>query len=267
MHSPKVHTWMTRVPGMEPLMRDFLPRDLAPLLRGSMIDGCVAVQAASTLHETRWLLDLAGANDFILGVVGWADLCTPGFLDELATLPGRQRLKGLRHLVEDETDPQFLLRPDFVAGIAQLENAGLVYDLLVRADQLLAALELVARFPQQAFVLDHCGKPPVRRGSLEPWASQLRALAHHQNVSCKLSGLVTEADWLRWEERDIAPFVAVVIEAFGPQRLMLGSDWPVCTLAAPYGRVFHLLEPQLHQLSFSERVAIRGGTAARVYSI
>ena len=267
IHSPKVHTWMTRRQGMEPLMRDFLPRDLAPLLRGSMIDGCVAVQAASTTHETRWLLDLASAHSFILGVVGWADLAAPDCADQLAALPERSRLKGLRHLVEDEPDPHFLARSDIVAGIACLQQAGLVFDLLLRLDQCEAALKLLARLPQQRFVLDHCAKPPVRSGALEPWATQLRALARHQNLVCKLSGLVTEAEWRTWDEREFSPFTEVVLEAFGPQRLMLGSDWPVCTLAAPYGRVFHLMEPLLQQLSYAERAAIRGGTAAQVYAL
>jgi L-fuconolactonase len=194
----------------------------------------VAVQARQSLEETRWLLELAAANPWIVGVVGWIDLRAPDAADQLARFAGDPHLVGLRHIAQDEPDDAFLLRDDFLRGLALLEPRGLVYDVLVYPRQLPAAIELARRHPGQAFVLDHLGKPPARERGREPWATQLRALAACGNVACKLSGLVTEADWERWSPRDLAPYLDVALDAFGIERVLFGSDWPVCTLAASY---------------------------------
>ena len=265
-YSPGVHQWMAR-PGFAPLMRDFLPEHLAPLLEGSLIDGCIAVQAAGTIFETEWLLSLAAAHPFILGVVGWADLTAEDFPRTLDHLPQRKRLRGLRHIVEDESDPAWLLRADVSRSLDDCGRLGLVYDLLVREPQWDAALTCARAHPEQRLVLDHCGKPPIRAGRLEPWRTFIRELAACEHVSCKLSGLVTEAEWRQWTDADLRPCVDIALEAFGPERLMLGSDWPVCTLAAPYGRTFHALESAFEELSFSERAQLRGGTAAHIYGV
>lgn len=265
-YSPGVHHWMAR-PGYAPLMRDFHPQHLAPLLEGSLMDGCIAVQAASTIFETEWLLSLAAAHPFILGVVGWADLTLENFARSLDHLPERKKLCGLRHIAEDEADNGWLTRPDVSRSIDACGRIGLVYDILVRERQWDAALACARAHPEQRLVLDHCGKPPIREGRMDPWRTFIRELAALDHVSCKLSGLVTEADWSRWKDADLRPFVDMALEAFGPERLMLGSDWPVCTLAAPYGRTFHALESAFEALSFSERAHLRGGTAARIYGV
>ena len=252
---------------MAVLKRDFLPPDLEPLLRGQGYAGCVAVQAQQTVEETRWLLDLADRFPFIQGVVGWVDLRAADVGSVLAGLASRKKLKGIRHIVQGEPDDRFMLGAEFQRGIAALASQGLAYDILIYPRQLPAALELVARFPQQPFVLDHIAKPDMKTGLREPWAAQMRQLAASPNVLCKLSGLVTEADWGRWKPEDIVPYLDVVSEAFGPERLMIGSDWPVCTLAGDYARVMNLVEKYLARLPAAEVEAVLGGNAARFYRL
>jgi L-fuconolactonase len=264
-YSPQTHGWIED--HMAVLKRDFLPPDLEPLLRAKGYDGCVAVQAQQTVDETSWLLDLADQFPFIRGVVGWVDLRAPDVGSALAGLTGRRQLKGIRHIVQGEADDRFMLGEDFLRGIAALGVRGLTYDILIYPRQLPAAIELAARFPQQAFVLDHIAKPEMKAGLREPWATQIRKLAASPNVLCKLSGLVTEADWSRWKPDDIVPYLDVVSEAFGPQRLMIGSDWPVCTLAADYGRTMSLVENYLARLSAAEAEAVLGGNATRFYRL
>jgi L-fuconolactonase len=248
-------------------MRDFLPEHLAPLLEGSLMDGCIAVQAASTIFETRWLLSLAAAHPFILGVVGWADLTKADMARDLDDLPQRKKLRGLRHIVEDEQDLEWLLRDDVARSLEECRRLGLCYDILVREPQWPAALRCARAHPELRLVLDHCGKPPIRAGNLDAWRQFMKDMAALDHVSCKLSGLVTEADWRNWSEADLRPIVDMALDTFGTERLMLGSDWPVCTVAAPYGRTFHALEPAFDQLSCDERARIRGGTAAAIYGI
>ena len=254
-------------PGMERLARDFLPADLAPLLEAGGIAGTVAVQARQSLEETRWLLELADGHGFIRGVVGWVDLRSTHVADQLARFAGHPRFVGVRHVVQDEADPRFLLGEAFLHGLARVAEAGLVYDLLVLAPQLSAAAEMVALRPGQPFVLDHLAKPPIAAARLDPWRDDIRALARHPHVSCKLSGMVTEARLRQWRRGDFLPYMETALEAFSPDRLMFGSDWPVCTLSGEYAEVAGIVDDFLAGLAPAERAAIEGGTAARVYGL
>src|SRR6267143_984184 len=235
------------VDSMAVLRRDFLPADLKPELEGSGFQGCVAVQARQTLEETRWLLELAEQAPFILGVVGWVDLRSPRLRFELESFAGKSKLVGVRHIVQSEPDERFLLRPDFLRGVAMLEEFDLTYDILIYPRHLPVAAEFVARFPRQRFVLDHLAKPPIKSGDLDSWACGIRELAQAPNVFAKLSGLVTEADWQNWKPEHIIPCLDVAFECFGPSRLMIGSDWPVCMVAAPYSGVIDIVSDYLNQ--------------------
>lgn len=262
---PAEYPWIGS--GMECLARDHLPADLAPLLAAARIDGTVAVQARQSPAETRWLLDLADGAPLIRGVVGWVDLQSPGVGDDLAALATRSKLVGVRHVVQDEPDPRFLLGEAFVRGIGQLARFGLAYDLLLHAPQLPAAAELVARFPDQRFVLDHLAKPRVKAGELEPWRRDVRALARLPHCACKLSGLVTEAAWHGWTRAQFTPYLEIVLDAFTPDRLLFGSDWPVCTLAAEYADVVGIVEDFIACLGARERAAVMGDNAVAFYRL
>lgn len=254
----------------EPIRRTFTPDDLAPHLDAHGIDATVVVQSSSSVQETRELLALAGGSDRIAGVVGWADLTDPGVdevLAELAAGPGGDRLVGLRHQVQDEPDPRWLDRDDARRGLAAVADAGLVYDLLVTPRELPAAVDAVRELPQLRFVLDHAAKPPVASGERDPWAWQLAALAALPNVDCKLSGLVTEADWEGWKPEQVLPYAWHVLDAFGPGRVLFGSDWPVCVLAATYDEVVALADRAVLRLGEDERAAVFGGNAARAYGL
>jgi L-fuconolactonase len=267
-YSPRTHGWIDD--SMRALKRDFLPRDLKPLLDLSGFDGSIAVQAALDVKETEWLLELTDEHDWIRGVVGWVDLCSDTTAAELERLSQHDKLVGIRHIVQSEPDPEFMLRDDFQRGIALLAKHDLVYDILVYHHQLPAAIELAARFPEQSFVLDHLGKPPIRSaksGQRADWAAHVRELAQHTNVSCKLSGLVTEADWSQWKKPDFDFYLEVCENAFGPRRLMIGSDWPVCTLAGDYTRVIEIVAERIAILSHETRDAIMGGNAERIYAL
>jgi L-fuconolactonase len=249
------------------LARDFLPKDLERELACSGIDGSVAVQARQSIKETNWLLSLADECDAMRGVVGWAPIASPEFPRELENLRKYEKLKGLRHVVQDEPDDGFLQRPDFNRGIAQLKQFGLVYDILIFERQLPAAIAFVDRHPQQIFVLDHIAKPRIRDRALEPWRTNIRDLARRENVYCKLSGMVTEANWENWCSADLKPYVDVVLDAFGPTRLMAGSDWPVCCLATTHREWFSTLDELIGGLSAAEREMILGRVAIEVYSL
>ena len=246
---------------MAALRRDFLPADLEPELERSGFQGCVAVQARQKLEETRWLLELAERAPFILGVVGWVDLRSPRLRFELEPFRNNPKLVGVRHIVQSEQDERFLLQPDFLRGIAMLEEFDLAYDILIYTRHLPVAAEFVARFPRQRFVLDHMAKPPIKSGALDAWALGIRELAGFPNVYCKVSGLVTEADWQAWKPADLRPYLDVTFECFGPSRLMIGSDWPVCTVAAPYERVMNVVKDYLGKYTASERDAVLGRNA------
>jgi L-fuconolactonase len=246
---------------MEALRRDFLPDDLKPELECNGFQGCVAVQARQTLEETRWLLELAERVPFIFGVVGWVDLRSPRLRFELESLAKNPKLVGVRHIVQSEPDARFLLQPRFLRGIAMLEEFDLAYDILIYTRHLRVAAEFVARFPRQRFVLDHLAKPPIKSGAIDVWEPGIRELAAFPNVYCKVSGLVTEADWHAWKPEDLRPYLDVVSKCFGPGRLMIGSDWPVCTVAGSYSQVMDVAKDYLRRFSAEERDAVLGGNA------
>lgn len=255
--------WLAR-PEMAPINRAFTVGGLSTAVLGLGIERTVVVQAVDEPEETRQLLALAENSPLIAGVVGWADLTCPELAAELAR-PGK--LVGLRHGVQAEPDPWWLARPEVRKGLATVAEAGLVFDLLVRPHQLPAALDTVRALPRLTFVLDHLGKPAIASGELEPWLGQIRALAREPNVYAKFSGLVTEADWARWTVADLRPYAEAALEAFGPARLMFGSDWPVCLLAGSYAQVHDAAQLLTPGLSPSERHALFGGTAERVYRL
>jgi L-fuconolactonase len=255
-------------PSMAVLRRDYLPGDLAPLIAASGIDGVVAVQAQQTVEETRWLLSLAAEHPFIRGVVGWAPLVDPGVGAVLEELAPHAALKGIRHILHDEPDDRYMLREDFGRGVARLEQHSLVYDILIFAKHLPAALELVDRHPRQPFVVDHVAKPAITAGRFdEAWARHLRDLARRPHVTCKLSGMVTEVRDAPWTPALLAPYVETALEAFGANRVMFGTDWPVCLLRCGYGDWTGAVAGFMSQLSDSEQRAIMGENATRVYRL
>ncbi len=261
---PAEYPWIG--PGMEALRRDFLPADLQPLMQQSGIDSCIAVQARQHLAETRWLLQLADNHPFIAGVVGWVDLRSGLVQEQLEELCSHPRFCGVRHLVQDERDDDFLLLEEFQRGVSLLSSSGLVYDILIRPCHLPVAIRFVDSFPDQLFVLDHLAKPSIGAEDRTEWEKGLLALGKRHNVCCKLSGMVTEADWSRWRTVDFRPFAEAALEAFGPQRLLFGSDWPVCELAASYQDVVALAERLTVHLSEAERSLIWGENARRIYA-
>ncbi|WP_326673755.1 amidohydrolase family protein [Streptomyces sp. NBC_01257] len=255
---------------LAPLRRDFTMADLEPEARANGVDATVLVQTVTVAAETPEFLALADGSDLVAGVVGWSDLTAPDIADTLAALrelPGGDRLVGLRHQVQGEPDPRWLLRPDVLRGLTAVSEAGLVYDLLVQPHQLPAAVRAAELLPGLVLVLDHSGKPPVAAGELHPWADELRALAALPNTVCKLSGLVTEADPHNWTVKDLRPYADTVLEAFGPTRLMFGSDWPVCRLAATYTEVVEAALALLDGLADDERDAVLATTAEGVYGL
>jgi len=261
--------WITG-PALAPLRRNFLLDDYRHLSEAHGIATSVVVQTVTVPGETPELLALAAGSDLIAGVVGWADLAAPDIADRiaaLAELPGGAKLVGLRHQVQGEPDPDWLTRPDVLRGLAVAARAGLVYDLVITSGQLAASARAAAAVPDLLFVLDHLGKPPIAAGRTEPWAEDLRGLAALPNTSAKLSGLVTEADWRRWQVADLRPYADAALDAFGPDRLMFGSDWPVCTLAASYPDVLAAARTLTEQLSPAEREAVFSGTATAAYGL
>ncbi|MGO4528261.1 amidohydrolase [Paenibacillus sp. 2TAF8] len=252
---------------MSVIQRSFLPEDLQPILTDSGVSGCVAVQARQSLEETNWLLELADKHDFIKGVVGWVDLCSDEASSQLEKVAANPWLKGVRHVIQDEPDVKFVLREDFQKGIALLEQYNLAYDLLVSKEQLPYAVELVQKFPQQRFVIDHLAKPDIKAGVISPWKEAMEAMASYSNVYCKLSGMVTEADWNKWTQEDFSPYLDTVLQAFGPERVMYGSDWPVCTVAGTYGDVINLLQTHVQSLPEAEQQLIFGDNCAAFYNL
>ncbi|MGB8475652.1 MAG: amidohydrolase family protein [Candidatus Acidiferrum sp.] len=258
-------TWISDA--MSLLKRDFLPEELERECIANGMDASVAVQVDQSEEETLVLLNLAERNDRIAGVVGWVDLRLPRIKERLQFLAQFKKLCGFRHIAQAEPDDRFLVGSDFLRGIASLREFGFAYDILIYAKHLPAAIELVARFPEQRFVLDHLAKPEIKSGSLEPWAAHMRTIAKNSNVYCKVSGMVTEADWQHWKCDDMRPYLDVVFEAFGPERLMFGSDWPVCLLAASYRQVKELVEGYVKALATSQKENIFGGNAIRFYGL
>jgi L-fuconolactonase len=264
-YAPAEYAWVDD--SMAALRRDFLPADLKREMDRAGIDAGVAVQARQTLEETRWLLELADANPFIAGVVGWVDLQADDVAEQLEPFARNAKLIGVRHIVQSEPDDRFLLRPAFRRGISILEDLDLAYDVLIYPKHLPVAIEFVSRFRTQRFVLDHLAKPEIRTGEMRQWEKHIRELAQAPNVFCKISGLVTEADWLRWTSQEIRPYLDVAFDCFGAHRLIAGSDWPVCTVAADYGRTLSLVEDYLQSRPPSERDAVMGSNAARFWRL
>ena len=263
------HPWITG-PAMAPLRRDFSIADLTAATAAGRIDHTVVVQTVADVDETVELLRLAARSPIVSGVVGYVDLTAPAVgeqLDGLYAGIGGAHLVGLRSLVQDEPDPEWLLRPQVVRGVRAVAARGLVYDLLIRPQHLAAARALASQVPEARLVVDHAAKPPIASGLIEPWATELARLARRPNVWCKLSGLVTEADWSSWSVDDLRPYAERVLACFGPQRTLFGTDWPVCTLAASYGTVVDAAEKLLAGLPTSDRDAVLGGTASDVYRL
>lgn len=264
-YTPDEYDWIDE--NMEVLRKDFLPDDLKAAMLSAGVDGTVAVQARQTLEETRWLLDLAEANDEIRGVVGWAPIAGEDFPGIMEEFDGRTKLKGLRHVIQGEKDENYILREDFNAGIRALAGSGLVYEILIYERHLPQTIDFVDRHPNQMFVLDHVAKPLIAAGIIEPWATRMRELAKRENVWCKVSGMVTEADWKTWTPESLKPYMDVAVEAFGPERLMVGSDWPVCLVACNYERWWQMLRDYFAGFSDTERARVLGSNAIDVYGL
>jgi L-fuconolactonase len=264
-YSPQEYQWLDE--RMTALRQDFLTDDLNREMLAAGIDGTVAVQARQTIEETRWLLTQAEQFDTIRGVVGWAPLAAEDFPGVMEEFEHRPKLKGLRHVIQDEKDESYILREDFNSGIRAMLDSGLVYDILIYERQLPQAIDFVDRHPQQVFVLDHLAKPMIAAGRMQPWTERIRELGRRENVWCKVSGMVTEADWSGWSAETLRPYLDVVVKAFGVERLMAGSDWPVCLLATEYGRWFDVLGDYFSDFSEAECDAFFGMTAVEVYGL
>ena len=250
-----------------PIKRDMLPPDMQPLLAAAGIDGTVAVQARQNLRECEFLLALADEYDFVRGVVGWVDLRADDVAAQLDRFAAHPRFVGVRHIVHDEADDRFMLGGGFLRGLAALQEYDLRYDLLLFPRHIPIAIDVVRQFPQQQFVLDHIAKPFIVDGVLQPWADDIRALAALDNVWCKVSGLVTEAAWHEWTQSDFTPYLDIVFDCFGSDRLMFGSDWPVCELAGSYSQVVGIVEDYIGALSADEQAAMMGGNASAFYGL
>jgi L-fuconolactonase len=255
------------IPGGSQLQRNWLPADLECEQAQLGLEGSIAVQARQTVEESWWLLQLADRHSIIKGVVGWVDLRSKQIDEQLEALAKHPKFVGVRHVVQDEPDDRFLLGEDFIRGLARLPFYKLTYDLLIFPRQLPAAIELVAQFPDQPFVLDHIAKPLIREGKISPWREQIRELAQAANVWCKVSGMITEANHQHWSADDFKPYLDVVFECFGVDRLMFGSDWPVCLLSGNYEAVFALVRDYAAGLTENDREKLFGANAARFYGL
>lgn len=262
--NPQRDAWISD--DMAVLRRDFLPADLQPLLKTNGFDGCVAVQADQSEEETRFLLDHAARYEFISGVVGWVDLCAQDLEARLEKWSDEEKLKGFRHILQAE-EPAFMLEPHFLRGLNILGKSGYTYDILVYPHHLKAVGKMLGLLDNQSFVIDHIGKPNIKSGQIKDWERDIRKVAQFPNVYCKVSGLVTEASLSDWKPEDIHPCLEVILNAFGPDRLMYGSDWPVCLLAASYERQLELVESFLSRLSAVEQNQIMGLNAVDFYQL
>jgi L-fuconolactonase len=265
-HNDRDYEWM-RDESLRALRRDFLTHDLIEATRESDVHGTVAVQARQNILETEFLLDAASRQSLVRGVVGWLPLCSPDVDSTIERFSTNPKFKGVRHVLQDEPDDFFMLRDDFNRGVTRLKGFGLVYDILIFERHLAQAIEFVDRHPSQVFILDHVAKPRIKEGVLSPWDERIRELAKRENVYCKVSGMVTEADWDGWSVEQLKPYVDVVLAAFGPSRLMFGSDWPVLTLASDYQTWVHTVQSLIADLSTDERDRILAGTAREAYRL
>ena len=265
VYSADEYGWINE--GMGILKKEYLPANLKPEIEKAGFDGTIAVQARQSLHETRWLLKLAGLNSFIKGVVGWVDLCSSDVRNQLLEFILNPQFVGVRHVLQDEPDNDFILRKDFLNGIKALEEFGLVYDILIFPRHLKNAIRFASLFPDQTFVLNHIAKPNIKEKNIASWKEDIMQLARLQNVHCKISGMVTEADWNCWQEKDFTDYLDVIFESFGTRRLMIGSDWPVCKLAGGYPETINIVLNYILQFSEDERMNVMGLNALRTYKI
>ncbi len=264
-YNPDEYDWINDE--MPELKRNYLPDQLQKHLKHNGFDGCIAVQARQSEEENDFLSGLAQDYPFIKGVIGWTDLQSEDIEEKLESLIRNPVICGIRHLVQDEPDPRFMLNAKFMRGISCLKKYGFCYDILIRPGHLPVAEEFVKRFPDQKFVIDHIGKPDIKKHILQPWKDDIERIARHPNVCCKLSGMVTEAEWRGWQKSDFLPYLDVVFEAFGAGRLMIGSDWPVCTLSAEYDEALGIINDYLSVLSTDEQEKVLGGNAVRIYKL
>ena len=264
-YEPEKHLWIDDE--MSVIRRDFLSDDLQKVFAENGVDACVAVQADQTTEETDFLISIAENNNFIKGVVGWVNLRSESIEDDLLKYKKYNVVKGFRHVVQGEQDNNFMLRPEFLRGIELLGKYDLCYDILIFPHQLGAALELVKKFPNQKFVIDHIAKPYIKDGFFEGWAVMMREIAKHQNVYCKISGMITEAGYKTWTTEQVHPYMKLVLESFGAGRVMYGSDWPVCLVAGNYSMVKSLVTDFISDLSQEQQNAIMGGNAAKFYNL
>jgi L-fuconolactonase len=264
-YHPIKDAWITLE--MKVIQCDFMPVDLLPLLQANNFDGAVAVQADQSEMETDFLLELASQNDYIKGVVGWIDLCAENISERLAYYAGFKKLKGFRHIVQAEPDENFLIRPDFCNSISQLMNHQFTYDLLIFPRHLYYANALVEKFPSQPFVIDHLAKPDFKKEDYKEWEKGIRTIARHKNVYCKISGLVTEADWRNWRAQDFTYCLDVITASFGVDRLMFGSDWPVCLLGGTYAEVTQIVQQYFSYFSLEDQAKIFGLNAIQFYKL
>jgi L-fuconolactonase len=262
---PVRDSWITDE--MAVIQRDFFPGDLQPLLTKNNIDGCVAVQADQSEMENTFLLSLANQNDFVKGVVGWVDFQARDITDTLAKYSAHKKMKGFRHVLQGEKQRDFMLRPAFLNGIGKLHQFNYTYDILIYPDQLRFTEDFVNNFPDQPFVIDHLAKPYIKEGKIDEWKREMEILARYDNVLCKISGMVTEADWKNWKIGDFTPYLDVVVDAFGMERLMYGSDWPVCTVAGSYDRVFDIVRQYFSSFSKAEQQMFFGANAIKFYNL
>ncbi|RIW14986.1 amidohydrolase [Algoriphagus lacus] len=263
-YDPKRQEWIT--PEMSRIRRNFLPGDLYPILQDVKIDGCIAVQADESLRETDFLLDLASQHEWILGVVGWADLGSDQLDELLDSYSSAEKLVGFREVLQSK-DPRYMLREEFIRGIHKIGQRGYAYDILIFPQHLSASLELVSKCPDQRFVIDHLAKPYIKTEEWKEWKKAMTLLAERELVHCKLSGMVTEADWKKWTTDQLFPYLEIALELFGPNRLMYGSDWPVCLVAGEYEQVYRVVDDFTSQLSSTEKDRIMGETAAEFYKL
>lgn len=263
-YDPQQYAWIGDNQAV--LRRDYLPANLAPELKRAGIEGTVAVQARAA-GETEFLLELSREHDIIKGVVGWVDLTDASAGEQISRLAHEPKLVGLRHVVQDEPDPTYILRKDFNNGVRRVGEAGLTYDILIFERHLPQTILFVDSHPNQVFVLDHVAKPKIKVGEISPWREKIRELAKRPHVFCKVSGMVTEADWNSWTPEELKPYLDTVLEAFGPSRLMFGSDWPVCLLASTYSKWVLVVENYFARLSVSEQEWIWAKTAQQAYRL
>ncbi|MCF7802982.1 MAG: amidohydrolase family protein [Candidatus Marinimicrobia bacterium] len=264
-YSPEEFDWISNE--MTRIRQDFLPGDLTPILQKNRIDGTIAVQARQTTEETDWLIDLADQHKFIKGVVGWVPLAEENVEQYLEKYGAVDCVKGVRHVIHDEPDDQYILRGDFNQGVGLLKNYDLVYDILVFEKHLPQTIAFVDRHPEQIFVLDHVGKPRIKDNVLEPWRTHITELAERENVCCKLSGMVTESDFTSWKKEQLQQYFNVILKSFGADRLLFGSDWPVCLVAAEYEEWLQIVHNFISTLSETKQRRILCKTAREVYGI